>query len=1846
MKREKKIVVLLAWALCFALLVGLIPNYSVSADQAQPQKQESSEIKPTDQSTATADSMGDEGKDNEKQSEPLADNSEKETGTTEQTDSGKELQNNDRGEKSENKEQLVEDDGSQQTTGNTREQKNTVIQVKIDPAGGSLDEDFNPGTNWQKDNSSGGQNVWCYTISNNTEDSVIFQIEDPVWEGHTFDQWKSSSTSIEKTQEGYKIPLNNNENMSITLTAQWKEKYSVDITAATWVSRFTNQYKDNVIKFSHMNSMNMPSLEEMISTLNDCANQLKVSYTITYESAEGEKKVTRTDVILKIQWDSKQNWPEANMDLRELKNKIANKQIQGGNTIIRLSDIYLKSLIAEYENGLTLDKLSDSAVSAEEFQFTDWGTFQEANQYYTGGDSDLTKLTVVLGVSNNTDKGISGNTDYMIDTVSPGNVKLNLFDYWLQDKYLNDLHEDTPTTELWSSKVNAGHGLLFRKTNGAGNWNAWTDRTGGVRQGIVQNLLIGGFPILNLKQKFSASGKFDQNHSYNPEESLQYLFDPTRVNQENYGEAYEDVKGLFKINEDGNYYYCSHDNFAEFDSNNNQFNVYNTWGVKPGGSSPQGQFFPFNSADQVLKKNQDGTLTQENLTSLTDPINHYLGLTMEVEFQQPVDGMVSVGEKAKPMTFDFSGDDDVWIFIDDVLVADLGGIHDEMSVSIDFSTGDIHIQRANNPTDSTSIDTTIGEQFQKVGRTDSLSGNTFAGHTTHTLKMFYLERGNTDSNLTLSFNLMEPADSQIIKLDQDGEPVENAGFAMYVAEVDEKGQPIAVGDNSYKTAEEIFSGTSDKEGVITIPADYDYSKHTYYVLRETAPEGYFGPGDVLLKYDKYQKKADGTSSGTNLLLVDNRWTTGAVGNFSATIYQSGDLYYSEDSENPIDRDVGKKGLILAVPLMKGTDGIWSPMYGSNLAGFEIISAENDQRKAILEAALLQIYGAEYGNQDGYDYGYQKWYLEWNEDTDRYQGTLNDLPGDATRYYWASGSEYADMSVAYYFLDLSQLESIFGNITEQNAEEKLAAIAEKVNESSENENSESIKSTVEALASEILAETEKKTFGLLDVSLFNRIFGSRIYIPNTEPELRVRKLDQNGEPVEGVTFSLYNNQSCSGNALASGTTDSEGLIVFSKKGTVGAGSAPMYFEGNTTYYLKETKAPEGYQVKDEIVPVYVTDDGRVYADALEKNDGITVRKGLGKLVQTMAKYAGSGSIDGTLRDITGKLFTVDSFDRISSAIQKNTGDENGEELNFCYGATNAILEYGTHEINGVYPNPYFEVDENIAGMIVHQNYDAHEGDALYDTFAQKTDLDDINIRGLFTGSTTVVVRNRIGESGAFSIKKTVSGTDVLENAQFQFDVTIAKTGNETTGIEEEINYPYIIKNTEGILEQGRLSFESDGDKKWKIKNAVKEDNSNSQYINQENDKTWLICLKQDEIITVQGIPFDLEVTVKETDQSSSGYVTSVSVNNGTWSQSTSASGIVARPIGDPSFVFHNHKDKIADLTLKKTVSEGGDQTKEFPFSITLRDKNGADLLTGEYSWEITEGDDSEPEQDHSGTITDGKLNISLKHGEKLTIKNLPVDSTYLIRETTMGYSPSVTINGETVNVVDGAVSGSVTESSGDVSSTDVVYTNTKSGSITITKRNGTGDILSGAGFTLYTVDGDGKKDKVGAEQLTRLAMRCEIKIEDQKFDQDAMRYNDGDNSYIVHKTKENDYFYYRFLTDEETDQYQSGILDDKENVEAIVQFTGLDLNETYAIEETRVPEGYVQNAEMSGKLARINLPMGEDENTVYDVLYTVTNHNKLELPVSGLKGIVAFLGIGIFLIAASAVLWRFRKRRCK
>ena len=964
---------------------------------------------------------------------------------------------------------------------------------------------------------------------------------------------------------------------------------------------------------------------------------------------------------------------------------------------------------------------------------------------------------------------------YRQNDVSPSNVRIDLFDYWLEQRESDD--SGVIGSGVTDFGINKGHKLYFRKNeNGMkDSWNQYTGTSGGARTGIVKALLGNrpgedGFPTMTQDK----GG-----------ESLAYLFGPETENS--YRAAYTDVGGLLQIDEAGRYFYNSNEFFAEFnedaDGKSGDFALYGKPGAVELHSTTEaegisdGQFFPFNKGTTVYREsaNENGAmkLEQNGVTSDDAILNHYFGMMMETSFYQPDGGKIPGGsDDGEDMTFYFAGDDDVWIYIDGVLVADLGGVHDQLVANINFSTGEIVLSRYDKKggTDGQGHleNSTLREAFARALESSDMSEEeqaqyleanfriteagtdkgTFRSGTQHTLKIFYLERGNYASNLQLSYNLVPPRANDLVKMDQDGEVVEGARFALYQADenyaVPEGAEPVIA---DIRTDE---NGVWEMKDELGIP--YDFSKISEetgmqtYVLRETAaPAGYRLAPEVHLRYDER----------TGLLQVQNQWQSGAVSNFAASLYQTGGGLRYELTDGTVDANRAKRGMVLAVPLIK-IDDVWMPMYGSNLHGFDYIEPQSayeeparNTRQAVLEAALHQLFEAHEGTAEA-------WYLAWSEQEDRYQGELLDLPGMLERYYLSEADTDADLAMAYYFVAPEMLGTA-GTET-ASASEKIAALRKEVEALMTGGAGE------DALTAAVhrFAQQELENFRQLNMANFRRVYSTHLYIPDIYNELRVSKVDEQGEALAGAGFALYESREAAeagSGAVASGVTDAEGMLLFSPKAgessvvqdEAGAdgerGISRVTLETGRTYYLKETAAPEGYEANGTVTAVRVTQEG-IYADAGTADDGVSVLAGIGKLYDHLVRYASEGKVNLTLRDLIAHKET--------SADGTTWKTENPAEnyLHLHYGADGAPLEYGLDSDSQVTVSgmdggaetklPVFETQTGYVRLAVGQRYPAHQ--AQDDPYHSKANTTDLTVYGnslgaLFTGSVTIQVENR-------------------------------------------------------------------------------------------------------------------------------------------------------------------------------------------------------------------------------------------------------------------------------------------------------------------------------------------------------------------------------------------------------------------------------------------------------------------------------------------------------------------------
>lgn len=373
-------------------------------------------------------------------------------------------------------------------------------------------------------------------------------------------------------------------------------------------------------------------------------------------------------------------------------------------------------------------------------------------------------------------------SNHTVQTVNPTGTTVNLFDYWVvngdNDKSVNINNKNGNN----NTGINKDHQLKFNGGGGTGI-NKWTGRSvidGFGRLSFVKNTLVNGYPAINAGTYTSYGTKGDCT-----DESLAYLFNNDKQN----GKAvYNDVKGLFQL-QNGYYVYDSYGsdgNYAVYDPTTNSFDVYDKAGVYKGDASSEtnlGQFFPFDSAEKVFDE-MGNSLSPKQIIDGSTNLNHHFGMSMTTEFVQPNGGKTTKGED---MVFEFSGDDDVWVYIDGVLVGDLGGIHEKATLKINFATGDVHVGHVDNANDpeKTIQDTTIRAMYEAAGADVSNfsinSPNTFSDSTKHTLSFFYLERGAGASNMKLKFNLTTLPSSEVAKVDQNGEAVQGVPSLLCIS---------------------------------------------------------------------------------------------------------------------------------------------------------------------------------------------------------------------------------------------------------------------------------------------------------------------------------------------------------------------------------------------------------------------------------------------------------------------------------------------------------------------------------------------------------------------------------------------------------------------------------------------------------------------------------------------------------------------------------------------------------------------------------------------------------------------------------------------------------------------------------------------------------------------------------------------------------------------------------------------------------------------------------------------------------------------------------------------------------
>lgn len=944
-------------------------------------------------------------------------------------------------------------------------------------------------------------------------------------------------------------------------------------------------------------------------------------------------------------------------------------------------------------------------------------------------------------------------SNHTVQTVNPTDTTVNLFDYWVVD---GD-NDKSATVDNINGGINKGHQLKFNSGAGTGI-NKWTGKSvidGSGRLSFVKKKLVGGYPSIDAGT-YTSYGSSDKY----TDESLAYLFN--NASQENHqqdGKAvYNNVQGLFQL-ENGYYVYDSYGsdgNYAVYNQTTNSFNVYDSAGVYKESVSSEnlGQFFPFDSADKVF------TESGKNLSPIgikdgeNDKLNHHFGMSMTTEFVQPANGKTN---KNEDMIFEFSGDDDVWVYIDGVLVGDLGGIHEKATLDINFATGEVkvgHIDGANG-TEQTLETTNIKAKFQAAGATSNFTGNTFSSSTKHKLSFFYLERGAGASNMSLKFNLTTLPSSEVQKVDQNGQAVQGAKFALYRSDANWNTQGEAIAQGTTDDKGQLVLLKSDGS-VLSFDEEHNTNHCDYFVLKEISlPAGYRSsltssttatPGELHLQY----KQAAASGSGgvvvapqTTVKTADNKTWTGSRmwlngGYLAAKETISLDKEIKDNKGNAIS-----SGTTFAVVLkLTGagedhtSEDAWTAVTGNPLDGYTLCS-EHGIAGAV-EAAQSKDTSVFAVNTKG-----------------DYEVTVRSLPGDIEKYAaMMEDKSNADYTVAVYHTTASSL-----------------------------------------------AEATTENTSMVEYQSINRQFSTVIHLTNVQNRLFVQKVDDLGEPVNGATFELYKADDVTGNSPSTyaikpnatpyDTVQAKGMTYpYEIKG---AACFPLDSNNHApltkgTYYLRESLSPDGYEINSTITKVIVDDSG-VYVDAGEKNDGVRSMSGPGSLIASLAQFGSPDSIDNTLTHIKGKLQSVTGADVKGNLTWGQTSTAEGvtpsladDLMHMRYDkatqGTKTVLRYV--EDKGVRDGQLATIfaDTGINRMALYQEDDPSYID---DASKTRTNLGTLQLNHLFTTATAVQYTDR--RVARLQVTKTVTADAGLtaptkdakgEDLTFTFKFTLPKS----------------------------------------------------------------------------------------------------------------------------------------------------------------------------------------------------------------------------------------------------------------------------------------------------------------------------------------------------------------------------------------------------------------------------------------------------------------------------------------
>ena len=381
--------------------------------------------------------------------------------------------------------------------------------------------------------------------------------------------------------------------------------------------------------------------------------------------------------------------------------------------------------------------------------------------------------------------------------------------YWgnfqnYSDSHFNDIAE---TMGLFGYNIDDSNEKFFYENNSMwGRWDSKKQLPNGnnATQGLVADQLNNNSLQLETESNGTVLAPFFDKDFLNGNNSKNTVL----------GKVYENVtfpfvkKGMYWTFDSADDEVGNKNLQLKYDDTDKYFLQSNTnpvRGCTTTGQTNDGNYFPLNSSDQSgdASRDQSGDASK---------LNYGFGQKFDLKFRLTSDGTVLDSDnKRVPIEFNFSGDDDVWVFIDGQLVLDIGGDHAVVTGKIDFANKMATVSSAKD----SSLGGTSNGEVKKDFPKEFVTNNYFTKE--HTLTMFYMERGLWESNMKITFNFPQENKLTVEKeVDTTGanEIFKNAladvgTFDFEIKNLATSGDPKDVSEPSSPEVKKVFNDYSD-----------------------------------------------------------------------------------------------------------------------------------------------------------------------------------------------------------------------------------------------------------------------------------------------------------------------------------------------------------------------------------------------------------------------------------------------------------------------------------------------------------------------------------------------------------------------------------------------------------------------------------------------------------------------------------------------------------------------------------------------------------------------------------------------------------------------------------------------------------------------------------------------------------------------------------------------------------------------------------------------------------------------------------------------------------------------------